>query len=136
MQVAQQPQVGVSSPAALNQVAGPDYLGATNAQYTAQSNNVNAANAASAGLMGSIFSGAGALGGGFAASKSDIRLKKNIVKIGIHKTLGIGLYTWEFLWGEKGAGVMAQEVEKVMPEAVITTPDGYKAVYYSMLEAA
>jgi len=134
MQVAQQPQVGVSSPAALNQVAGPDYLGATNAQYTAQSNNVNAANAANAQMWGSVIGGAGALGGGFAAH-SDIRLKKNIVKLGIHKTLGIGLYTWDYLWGQKGAGVMAQELEKVMPEAVFTMPDGFKAVNYSMLGA-
>lgn len=134
MQVAQQPQVGVSSPAALNQVAGPDYLGATNAQFTAESNNVNAANAASSQLLGSLIGAGGAIGGGFAA-KSDIRLKKNIIKLGVHKTLGIGLYTWDYLWGQKGAGVMAQELEKVMPEAVFTMPDGFKAVNYSMLGA-
>ena len=134
MQVAQQPQVGVSSPAALNQVAGPDYLGATNAQFTAQSNNANAANAASSQLIGSLIGGAGAIGGGFAA-RSDIRLKKNIIKLGVHKTLGIGLYTWDYLWGQKGAGVMAQELEKVMPEAVFTMPDGFKAVNYLMLGA-
>jgi hypothetical protein len=134
MQVAQQPQVGVSSPAALNQVAGPDYLGATNAQFTAESNNVNASNAAKAQLIGSVIGAGGAIGGGFAAH-SDIRLKKNIVKLGIHKTLGIGIYTWDYLWGQKGAGVMAQELEKVMPEAVFTMPDGFKAVNYSMLGA-
>jgi len=39
------------------------------------------------------------------------------------------------LWGEKGAGVMAQELEKVMPKAVITMSDGYLAVNYSMLGA-
>ena len=32
-------------------------------------------------------------------------------------------------------GVVAQELEKVMPEAVITMKDGYKAVNYSMLGA-
>ena len=36
MQVAQQPQVGVSSPGQMATVAGPDLLGAANAQYNAQ----------------------------------------------------------------------------------------------------
>lgn len=66
MQTAQMPQVGQSNPAALNQVAGPDMLGAVNAQYTNQSNNVNAANAANAQMWGSVIGGAGALGGGLA----------------------------------------------------------------------
>jgi hypothetical protein len=30
-------------------------------------------------------------------------------------------------------GVIAQEVEKVMPEMVITTPSGFKAVNYGEL---
>ena len=30
---------------------------------------------------------------------------------------------------------MAQEVEKVMPEAVVTMPNGFKAVNYAMLGA-
>ena len=78
---------------------------------------------------------AGMLGSAGIKAASDIRLKKNIIKLGIHKTLGIGLYTWDYLWGEKGAGVMAQELEKVMPQAVITMKNGYKAVNYSMLGA-
>jgi len=30
-------------------------------------------------------------------------------------------------------GVMAQDIEKVMPEAIITMKNGYKAVNYQML---
>ena len=59
MQVAQMPQVGQSNPAALNMVAGPDMLGAVNAQYTAESNNVNAANANTSSM---INAGMGMLG--------------------------------------------------------------------------
>ena len=134
MQVAQMPQVGVSSPAGLNQVAGPDLLGAATATGQYNQNATNAANAASSNMWGSLIGAGGALGGA-AIMKSDRRLKKNIVKLGIHKTLGIGLYAWDYLWGEKGCGVMAQELEHVMPEAVITMPDGFKAVNYSMLGA-
>ena len=134
MQVAQMPQVGQSNPAALNMVAGPDMLGAVNAQYTAQSNNVNAANANTAGMIG-----AGMQMAGNVASKlpipSDPRLKKNIKRIGTH-ALGIGLYTWDYLWGEPSTGVMANEVEKVMPEAVVLHPSGFKMVNYSMLGLA
>ena len=64
---------------------------------------------------------------------SDIRLKKNIKRLGTHKTLGIGLYIWDYIWGEKGAGVMAQELERIMPEAVITMPNGFKAVNYGAI---
>ena len=135
MQVAQMPQVGVSSPSALNQVAGPDLLGAATAQGQYNQNVYNANQAAGSGLFGSLLGAAGTLGGAGIMKFSDIRLKKNIIKLGIHKTLGIGLYTWDYLWGEKGAGVMAQELEKVMPEAVITMPNGFKAVNYSMLGA-
>ena len=61
---------------------------------------------------------------------SDLRLKKNVVKLGTHKTLGIGLYIWDYIWGEKGAGVMAQELLQVKPEAVMVMPNGYYAVNY------
>lgn len=131
MQVAQMPQVGVSSPAGLNQVAGPDILGAQMSQYQQNANNINAANAQNAQMWGSIIQAGGAAAGAF----SDIRLKKNIKRLGTHKTLGIGLYSWDYIWDIPGFGVMAQELEKVMPEAVFTTPSGYKAVNYSMLGA-
>jgi hypothetical protein len=37
------------------------------------------------------------------------------------------------LWGEPFAGVMADEVEQVMPEAIVMHPSGFKMVNYEML---
>lgn len=70
---------------------------------------------------------------GTIASLSDARLKENVEKIGTHKGLGIGIYKYNFPWSPKTeVGVMAQEVEKVKPEAVINI-DGIKAVDYGKL---
>jgi hypothetical protein len=63
---------------------------------------------------------------------SDRRLKSNIVRIGTHP-LGIGLYEYD-IFGERQRGVMADEVEQVMPEAVTTHPTlGYKMVRHDLL---
>jgi len=65
--------------------------------------------------------------------------KENIVQIGIHP-LGVGLYLFDYKpafrdqWGHgRQFGVIAEEVETVMPEAVSLHPNGYKTVNYSML---
>jgi len=70
---------------------------------------------------------------------SDRTLKENIVRIGQHP-LGIGLYLFNFkskyheqLGSDRQFGVMADEVETVMPAAVSNHPDGYKMVNYAML---
>jgi hypothetical protein len=65
------------------------------------------------------------------AALSDRRLKSNIERIGTHK-LGIGIYEYDIL-GERQQGVMADEVEKVMPKAVLMHPSGYKMVNYGLL---
>ena len=62
---------------------------------------------------------------------SDRRLKSNIERIGTHK-LGIGLYEYD-IFGGRQQGVMADEVEKVMPEAIVMHPSGYKMVNYGLL---
>ena len=71
---------------------------------------------------------------------SDKRLKDNIVPIGspLKKILKIGGY--EFDWNEnqdiyKGhdVGIIAQEIEEVLPEIVTTRKNGYKAVKYEKL---
>ncbi len=70
---------------------------------------------------------------------SDRSIKENIVRVGDHP-LGIGLYLFNYkpdyrgTWGHgRQFGVMAQEVETVMPQAVSMHPDGYKLVDYAML---
>lgn len=70
---------------------------------------------------------------------SDRRLKESIVRIGDHP-LGMGLYLFDYqqqFRDEHGHGrqfgVMADEVEKVMPEAVVLHSDGFKRVRYDMI---
>lgn len=70
---------------------------------------------------------------------SDRNLKENIIRIGEHP-LGIGLYLFDYKpefrdeWGHgRQFGVMAQEVEKLMPAAVFIHGDGYRMVDSAML---
>lgn len=72
-------------------------------------------------------------------SKSDRRLKQDIVKIGMHPA-GFGVYLFHYkpeyraTWGHgRQFGVMADEVEQAIPEAVSVHPDGYKMVDYALL---
>ena len=85
--------------------------------------------------------GGGSLGDGTTMDMvpSDPMIKVNIVRVDTHP-LGIGLYLFDYKpeyqrHGGTGRqfGVMADEVESVMPEAVSLHPDGYKAVNYAML---
>ncbi len=62
---------------------------------------------------------------------SDRRLKSNIKRIGT-SPLGIGVYEYD-IFGERQTGVMADELEQVKPEAVLTHPSGYKMVNYGAL---
>ena len=74
----------------------------------------------------------GTLGG--AAILSDRRLKRNIHYVG--KSNGHNIYEFEYIQDnkrQKHIGVMADEVIKIKPEAVVTMPDGYMAVNYAMI---
>lgn len=70
---------------------------------------------------------------------SDPAIKENVVRVGTHP-LGFGLYLFDYkpeFRDECGLnrqfGVMADEVNRVMPEAVTTRADGFLAVNYAML---
>lgn len=77
-----------------------------------------------------VGAGSAALAAALAAF-SDRRLKSNIVQIGMH---GIGIPKYEYdILGRREQGVMADELERVMPEAVVTGDDGYKRVHYWMI---
>ena len=86
------------------------------------------------GLMDYLTAGATIAG----AMPSDIRLKKSIRKIG-ELANGIGIYTWQ--WTKQAVesgkstqmfrGVLAQEVRKVFPDAVVVGEDGYMRVNYA-----
>ena len=97
---------------ALQGQAGQQQYGSEVGQYNAMMN----------GLFG--------LGGAGIMAVSDRRLKTNIVRVGTHP-LGIGIYEYD-LFGKREVGVMADEVEKVKPEAVGEFA-GFKGVNYGML---
>jgi Chaperone of endosialidase len=70
---------------------------------------------------------------------SDRRLKQDIVRVGEHPS-GFGLYLFRYKPAYRDRcgharpfGVMADEVERVMPEAVVMHPEGYGMVCYPML---
>ena len=108
------------------QVAPAPVFGAAQAQGAADLGAYNAQQASTGNAMSGLF------GLGSAAIKySDRRLKRNIKRIGTHR-LGIGLYDFDYIWGEHSQGVMADEVMRVMPAAV-SVHDGYMAVDYSMI---
>jgi hypothetical protein len=127
-------------------LAGPDIAGAGMQAYNAQMNAYNADQAANAGLMGglmslggaALMSPAGTLAGptGLFSKLSDIRTKENIKQIGqLENGLGVYEYTYkpEFDITGTHVGVMAQEVIKVKPEAIVMRDDGYMAVNYAMI---
>ena len=76
-----------------------------------------------------------------AFSSSDERFKDNITPINnpIEKIKKIGGY--KFDWNEKSSheghdvGVIAQEIEEILPEIVTTRDNGYKAVKYDKIVA-
>jgi Protein of unknown function (DUF3300)/Chaperone of endosialidase len=74
--------------------------------------------------------GGGHRGGG---RRSDVRLKHDIAIIG-RLDNGVGFYRFVYNGDDKVyVGVMAQEVQAVMPEAVVRGRDGYLRVFYEKL---
>ena len=70
---------------------------------------------------------------------SDRRSKQRIVRVGVHP-FGIGLYLFDYKPEFQAAcgrgrqfGVMADEVESILPQAVSVHPDRYKRVNYALL---
>ena len=114
--------------------------GTTTTQYQAQPTFGNQlAGFGTAGISALALNNA--MSGG-AAAGSDIRVKENIERIGTLAN-GLGLYDFEYKPEFKDhpqcghgrfRGVMAQEVEKLIPEAVVTMDNGYKAVKYNLVE--
>ena len=117
--------------------SGADILGASQMGYNAQMGGFNAANAAQSNFNSGLMGLGGTLGA--ASIMSDIRTKENIKPIGWLPN-GLPVYEYEYKpeWKAEAGhgkfiGVMAHEVEEIMPEAVITRPDGYKMVNYGVL---
>jgi hypothetical protein len=67
-----------------------------------------------------------------AGTFSDRRLKTNIKQIGTAAN-GLNVYSYNYIWGgPTQLGYMADEVEKIAPDAV-GERDGYKTVNYGMI---
>src|SRR5882724_1503846 len=77
--------------------------------------------------------GGGFRGGGGCGRRSDIALKHDVVLLG-HLANGLGYYRFSYLGSSKPyVGVIAQEVQSLVPEAVTSGSDGYLQVYYEKL---
>ena len=77
--------------------------------------------------------GGGFRGGGGGGRRSDIELKHDVVLLG-HLANGLGYYRFSYLGSSKPyVGVIAQEVQNLVPEAVTRGRDGYLRVYYEQL---
>ena len=87
------------------------------------------------GFSGGGFRGGGG-GGGFRGGggrRSDLALKQDVTLLG-YLANGLGYYRFSYLGGQKAyVGVIAQEVQAVMPEAVTRGRDGYLRVHYEKL---
>jgi hypothetical protein len=112
--------------------AGPDMFGATSATGNFNMNNFNAAQAKQAGFESGLFNIGSAL-------LSDIRTKENIKQIHWLPN-GLPVYEYEYKpeWKDeaghgKFVGVMAQDVIKIQPNAIIHRDDGYMMVNYGVL---
>lgn len=111
---------------------GTDVAGNIWNNYQGQMNIWNAQQQARNGMLGGLMSLGGSLGSA-AILASDERVKENVEHEGTLPD-GTNVYSYNYI-GESPAarqtGVMAQEVERTNPAAVITGPDGIKRVDYA-----
>ena len=118
----------------------PQLLNAAQQQYSAALDASNAENAGVGGLMSGLFGlGSAAIGNPAGLSGlfklSDKRLKKDISHV---FTLAnkIKIYKYRFIGSDRmELGVLAQEVQEVMPGAVTTDSHGFLRVNYDMVLA-
>lgn len=110
-------------------IAAPPIYQAAGDQYNAAMQQYQAQMAASP--VNGLISGLGSLGSA-AILHSDRRLKRDIVAIGLAAS-GLMLYAFSYLWGKAAIGHMADEVEKLYPDAVMYDGLGYAMVDYERL---
>lgn len=104
-------------------------------QYQGQLNAYNASTGASNSTKSGLFGLGAAAMPMMSSMMSDRRLKTDIEAIGPLKD-GVNFYRYRYVWDELGTerhGVMADEVRRVDPKAVIRTPSGFDAVNYERL---
>ena len=117
---------------------GLDLMGAEQANLNRLSQEAIARRQANAMTTAAKWQAAGSAIGGIAGAFkfSDIALKTNIKFENKFKN-NLPIYTFEYINKKHGngryEGVMAQDVEKIYPEAVSISPEGYKMVHYSKI---
>lgn len=122
-----------ANPADITSAINQQYQGALN-QYN---QNVASRNATQQGIfsLGGSLLGAAGQAGGFGSLfsfLSDINLKENIVPMGEKNGHKIYEFSYKHIPQKRFVGVMAQDVEKYLPEA-ITEHNGYKSVNYALI---
>lgn len=147
--LAQSAQTGNAGWNSIGQLGVQKYNTDVNA-YSAQQQAQSAGSAGMGSALGAIVGAGAKLGaaymtGGASAAipgVSDIRAKENIEVIG-YLPNGLAIYEFEykpefkdhkFAGHGRFRGLMAHEVEKVIPEAVFTLENGYKAIDYSKVQ--
>jgi len=122
-----QPQMPQFQPVQYAGTQGPQYMNAA----VGQGNFSIDAYGQQVGGYNNMMSGLASLGSA-AIIASDRRLKRDIEKL-YEDDRGFGIYKFKYLWSPlEFIGVMADEIEKIIPEAVMTI-NGYKAVNYALL---
>lgn len=126
----QSPQVSGVTPINIQSVPAADII---NQNYANQLSAYQARLQAGNGGIGNALIGAvGTLGGAAIGKYSDRRLKENIVFAGKHGEHN--LYDFNYIGDNKRwRGVMAQEVQEIMPEAVMQMAAGFLGVNYDLL---
>lgn len=119
-------------------VATTDYAGLVNQNYQAKLAAQQAKAAGFQSILGGLFGMGGQLGSA-AIMASDERLKEEVEKVGEIK--GHNIYEYNYKGrpkGERHIGMMAQEVERSNPGAVIKTRGGMRLLDYgkALMEAA
>jgi hypothetical protein len=113
---------------------GANYLGASQMQGQSDLDKYNT----DVGGYNSMMGGLMKLGGSILLG-SDVDIKQDMRRIGIHER-GFGIYEFRYkpeyraTWGDGTyIGVLAHEVEGVLPSAIHLHPDGYRMVDYGAL---
>lgn len=120
------------------QGATPQYLQAMQGQDAYNLNAWNMQNQANADVWGGVMQGVGGAAGVAPLFLSDERAKVNVQRLSAEALPGVPFATWEYrpeFGGERGFGVVAQDLQRVAPEYVSEGPDdGLLYVDYSFLD--
>jgi hypothetical protein len=101
-------------------IRGSAFVGPVVASFAMQNITIRPAHAASSSLANHTM-------------PSDIRLKRDVVRVGTHAN-GCGIYSFRYLWSDtKYLGAIAQDVLEHAPDGVLAGPGGFLAVDYAAL---